>query len=297
MTSQVGNERKSWLLRQETHSVELPRSSLVEFTHQGRSYELDCLHRPGQLAALEVEWTGLHQLGDQSFTYFQSFDWCSNWAENFCSQSDDCLRIFVLREKTHSGRAILIWPMVAVRSRSGVRVLVSLSDPLGQYSSLIVDQEQVNVSLAQTVLHHIKTTSGCDAIAITNCPLGSFMQAVVDGLGMVENTRPVSSMLDLTQFNNWDEYHASFPGKIRKLRRKRLNKLKTLGELEYHVEPGGTPAYQELVRKCLQYKQDWLRETARRSPVLADPMTEKFLQSLGAERESGKVQSLSLIHI
>ncbi len=260
------------------------------------TYHLQCVDSLQEMADIKRDWTSLHAHHNRPFSYFQSFDWCFGWARNFCDQGQNGLRVFVLRTDDAKNEIVLIWPMASVRSKAMANVLVSMSDPLGQYSGFLYDDTHVDYDLAKKVFERVLASSEGDAISIMNCPEGSLLAEISREYGYLEKIQPNASILDLHEIPDWDAYHASLPRNSRKERNKRRNKLASKGALEYEVVAAGSDRYRELVQTCLDFKQVWLAETGRRAGVLADIETARYFADLASETANGKIVSGAVMH-
>ncbi len=264
----------------------LTAENIVEFAENGSIYRLACLGNQDEVRRLKADWQALEQASKEPFTYFQSYDWCSEWCAANIRDRDGSrehqLHLYTLRR---DGKLVMVWPMMAIKSRLGARLLTFLTEPLGQYANILVDRSQVSEKMGQKVWKRIKKHARVDAVTINQFPAGCFLETVLGRPGFSENTKREISLLDLTGFKTWDDHHASLSRSARKQRNKRRNKLAKQGTVGYEVIPGRDARYRELVDLGLKMKQDWLHQTGRQSAALSENKTNAFLSGL-----SGHVQ-------
>lgn len=262
---------------------------IASFIRKDGAYRLDCLTKLDGIADAEDDWRSLERASGESFIYFQSFDWCYRW----CVQSMDRdisarspqPSIFTLRR---DGELVMIWPMMLVRSRIGLRILTFLTEPLSQYANVIVNRELISEKFGREIWRLIRKKSKVDAILVSQYPKGSFLDLILGGDGIKEKSSREASILDLTTFETWEEHHALLSRSVRKQRNKRRNKLAREGEVGYAVHPGGSQQYKDLVKLALEMKRVWLVQTGRRSSTLANKCTIKFLSSLTGSQSGSK---------
>ena len=250
----------------------------------GSKYDLDCLTSLDEMAAIADEWRALERCCGLPFIYFQSFDWCFQWSrmalQTHQLDEDTGLRIYTLRR---GGEIVMIWPMVRVKSRAGVRLLTFLSEPLGQYGNVITDPARLPIEAGRKAWSLIRKCADVGAITLNQFPHASFLDNVLEGAGFYEWLQKESALLDLTAFGSWDEYHSSLSRNRRKQRNRRRSKLEREGEIGYEVHYGGSAEYRGLVRRALEMKKVWLEETGRCNLALTREGSDSFLLSLNGK--------------
>ena len=256
------------------------KSSII---HNGEEYSLECLSSLEDIQALETDWVRLEQSCPEPYTYFQSFDWCLNWSRVYIGENEaksKSPRIFVVRRE---GEAILIWPLMVSRGKLGVRILTSLSEPVGQYSHVIYDASMVCPDLTEKVWQQVKQSVDVDAVTLNRFSSDSLLAKSLGDQGIYEQSQLYSSVMDLDDFDTWDAYMASLTGKQRKDRKRRRKKLEKLGVVEYKIHFGGSDDYTSLVKQAVSWKLDWLRRTGRQESVLSSAFFRDFLANLNGD--------------
>jgi CelD/BcsL family acetyltransferase involved in cellulose biosynthesis len=273
-------------------------AEVARFHDNGHEYRLACLVVLEELKNIRDAWQGLESKNRDSFVYFQRYDWCYQWCVHHLAADavsrEMQLRVYVLQS---AGAIVMIWPMAIVKSRAGARILVSLSDPLAQYSNILADRNRVSENAGRKVWDLICRHAGVDAITLNNFPAGSFLDRIICGRGYLERSNRAASILDLTSFETWQEHEASLSRSTRKHRKRRRAKLEKAGEIAYEVVPGGTDRYREIVQQTLEMKRSWLEFTGRSSSAISSDLTEGFLASLtGREQNAAGVPEGAFTH-
>lgn len=259
----------------------------VFFGFDGKRYSLECVETRAKMRELRYAWIDLESRSTEKYTYFQSFDWCMKWADVYAHEvnknSIDEPQVYVLRsaEPDASGEALMIWPLCKTKSRAGIKVLITLGEPLGQYSGLMFDPDHFSVELGKEVVEQICASSECDAFTLNFFPVDSMLARILEGKGFADKSEQKSMILDLEGMESWEAYRNTLSTSNRKNRNKRKNKLSKLGDLTYDVFGSGDPEFIRNIDICLKLKQRWMEETGRREDVMSDPTVSSFLSSLG----------------
>lgn len=254
---------------------------VLSFLEDGNQYVLDYVSDLDTIKQIEPEWKSLETKSGEPYTYFQSFDWCYQWCRTYCDPvkptPDPAIHIFLLRR---NNELVMVWPLMVTRLRAGLKNLTFLSEPHGQYGNVICNRKLVSVEIGRRIWAHIHNNMKVDAITLDQYPVTSMLHEIIDGRGFIENSEKHSSVLQMSGFENWDEFKSSLSRNERKRRNLRNNKLARMGEVNYEVHFGGSGKYSELVELALQWKIVWLGETGRRASVLSQAATKSFLSKL-----------------
>ncbi|THV23016.1 GNAT family N-acetyltransferase [Peteryoungia ipomoeae] len=259
-----------------------PRFSVARIRFEGRQFDLECRDSLADLAALEETWKALEERCPEPFTYFQSADWCLNWARIFLADaagSDASAKVYILWE---GADCRMIWPLMMRRASPAITVLEPLTAPMNQYTTLLYDPQGFGPDLGRQVCDEIARHCGGDAICLDHVPQSSLLAQMLDGKGYTPDRQQHSSILDLAGLADWERHHRALPKKQRLQRNSRRNRLEKLGVLDYQVWPADSAGYAAHIDRCIAMKQDWLKETGRLGRDLFDPRFAAFLRTLGA---------------
>ncbi|MEM9330663.1 MAG: GNAT family N-acetyltransferase [Pseudomonadota bacterium] len=250
--------------------------------HAGKEYVLECRDSIQSMREIKEQWLSLEGIAGDDFDYFQTFDWCFTWCENFScqegAQDAPVPQVFVL---SCDGVISMIWPLMKVRAGAGLTFLESMTEPMGQYSNVLRDEKRVDVDIAKWVWNEIKSCTYVDAIALNHYPADGFLDQVLGDEGLDETIQYVSSILNFGEIDNWEAYTATFSKSQRKQRGRRLKKLEAEGELSFAVHFHHETRFAELVNVAIDMKREWLTETGRHSQSLFEDRSKVFLASLG----------------
>lgn len=243
---------------------------------------LKCYSRQDELVGLKSEWQQLEHASIEGFDYFQSYDWCMSWCQEFVfsrsSSSDAIPQIYALYKNSE---LVMIWPLMKVKLRSGLTFLETLTEPMGQYSNVLLNPDQVDAGIGQWVWDNVKSINDVDAIALNHFPSKGALADIIGDEGDEESVKSVSPILDFSKIESWESYSASLGKSQRKERNRKRRKLEAKGELSFDVHFSDSDNFSELVEFSIALKQKWLRSTNRHSQTLFEEKSEIFLRKLG----------------
>ena len=255
-----------------------------------RKLSLECLETVQTICAFEEEWLELEAACKEDFTYFQNYNWCieyyKQFADDITNKHCPIPQVFVLKQ---DDKPIMIWPLMRIQSRTGLKILTTATEPLGQYSNLLFDRAKFDASLGKLVLDFIIKHSKSDSLSFNNYPENSIVDKIIGTKGIKENSNLESSILDLKRYENWDSYFQTLSKAQRKSRRRDKNKLMAQGDITYDVIKPSADGFEHLVERALDMKKQWLLETGRTSGLLDEKCTREMFKSLKSSSTSGPV--------
>lgn len=263
----------------------------VTIPWNGRMLELECRESLTELQGLKDEWQALESRCPEPFTYFQSYDWCVSWCRAFLAEEGAGgarPKVYVLWE---GAECRMIWPLMTRRVGASLTVLVPLTAPMNQYASLLYDPSGFDLALGRAVFGAIRSRGGRDAICLDHVPQSALLAGIIEGQGHAPGVAQQSSILDLSDIDDWESHHRALPKKQRLQRNSRRNRLEKLGRLDYCILTPESEAYADHVDRCLAMKQDWLKGTGRLGRDVFDPRFAALLRGLGqaAGEDEGRV--------
>lgn len=253
---------------------------LSELSVDGNLFDLECYENVEAIKLLKDEWQKLENTCTEDFTVFQSYNWCIEYYKQFADDLTDkhcpIPQVFVLRA---DNKPIMIWPMMRIQSRTSLKILTTATEPLGQYSNLLFDRS-FEKKIGQAVLKLMIENSKADLVSLNNFPKACLIDHIIADQGITENSKLESSILNLSQYNNWESYTQTLSKGQRKERRRNLNKLQAQGTISYKVHLAGSKEFPALVEQALEMKTTWLLETGRKPGILADQSTKAMFMNL-----------------
>ncbi len=228
------------------------------------------------LNQLEEGWLALETKTRGQLGIFQSFNWCKNWLEQWVNNGE---YVPIIITAFQDGELVCVWPMQK-STTSNVAVLSWLGTPLIQYGSPLVDVACDVKSVTSSVWRTICGLKNIDIVRLHNVPeispVHPFLKTKCRSAGST-----CSSILDIGEFADWDEYCASMKTSTRRPRRKRFNKLSRAGVMKFEVHKSGRH-FADLAKVAIGWKQQWLKQHNWPTTTMADPRLTGFVTSLGA---------------
>lgn len=235
------------------------------------------------IRAFEPQWRALEARADQSFSYFQTYDWCERWYTHFGAQVEDDggpqARIFTASER---GEPVVIWPLMIEQGAMGLNTLTWLTWPHGQYGNVLAEPGGRADAAIAACWGHIQRLPRIDSIELTDIPSTTALARVVFDDEEVDEAPNLSSIMDLGRFDTVQDYVDSLSKTTRRGRGRRRRKLETHGTLDFAVYSGGTAEYRSAVTEALRMKDVWLAKTGKVSRALSMEGNSAFLASLPA---------------
>ncbi len=280
-------------MRSKSTSLHPKTRKVSSFSIEGQAYELECLENIPAIAEMEEIWNTLEKKCQEDFSFFQNYNWCYEYYKQFADDltDKDCPvpQVFVLKQDNNP---IMIWPMMLLQSRIGLKILSSASEPLGQYCNLLFNPSKFNLQVGKATLKALKQSNNADTISFNFYPKDSMLEAILSNQGIKENSNFVSSILDITRFKNWDDYYSTLTKSQRKNRKRNKRKLETEGNIKYEVYEAGSKEYVNLIETALRMKIAWLEETGRSTGILGDKCTLKMFKNLKQTKANQKIGAL-----
>jgi len=235
-----------------------------------------------QIVELENHWRKLENNSQSQIALFQNFDWNFKWCETWFfqeNQSNSSRRPFVL-SVWQQEKLVSVWPL-QIGTTAGVKTLTWLSTPALQYGDALIDSTTDADVVFQAAWNCLTSTTDIDLIQLDNVaqtsPLFKLLSAHCES---ASNSK--ASVLEISNFTNWDEYQSSVKNSSRRPRRKRYNKLARAGDLSFTVLSGS----QELAAAtatAIDWKCTWLEEKNWPKNLMSEPDFCSFMQSLCQE--------------
>lgn len=262
-------------------TTETQKANASEFPTAHPNLSFDLVTDVEGLRALEPAWRTLESNTPQSFTYFQTYDWCAGWYSVFGATNDDDTkpqaRIFTASER---GEPVLIWPLMVEQGPMGLNTLSWLTWPHGQYGNVMAEPGERAEAAIAACWGHIKRLPRIDTIELPDIPASSALAKVLFAEEESTGADNLSSIMDLARFDTVQDYVDTWSKSARRSRGRRQRKLASHGELEFSVVEGGTPAFRSAVADALKMKDVWLANTGKVSRALSMPGTKAFLSAL-----------------
>ncbi len=254
------------------------RSPVPAYTvAQPAAYGLQWVETLDDLMALEADWLELERTSARPNNFFQSFAWCSTWAEIYLGDSSRmALKTLVARD---DGAVVMIWPLAAVR-HGPVTVLQWLSDPVGQYGDVLIDKDADEAKWFSAAWTWITGDPNIDGIALKHVREDARAFSFLDSKCPPLPEEHLAPQLDLTPFSSSEEYSGALSRNQRSQRSKLRKKLEQDGAVSFDVYRGDS-AFAQAVHDALAFKKAWLEERGLKANIIGDPRFQDLITKLG----------------
>jgi CelD/BcsL family acetyltransferase involved in cellulose biosynthesis len=247
---------------------------------EGVQLVVETIKSAERFAELAESWLALERETTETFSYFQTFDWCYSWWQNIGRENADAqLRIFVLKD---GSRTLAVWPMQLTKLSGGTTALVPLTYPHAEYSNLIAAPSLSDLEILGFVGSALNETE-CDLVSLAKIPSGTALERATGQMGITAPIEEIASVFEFTEFENKDDYLNSLSTSTRRSRKKRRNKLAKLGEIDFRVIDATDAEFGAMISEALKWKFEWLEETGRNDEKLKVAGLQATLSALSAD--------------
>jgi CelD/BcsL family acetyltransferase involved in cellulose biosynthesis len=236
----------------------------------------------GRLAfeALGPEWRDLFERGGQPHQVFQTFDWLRLWSNHYLSVGES-LAIVVGR---CDGRLALVWPLVS-RRIGGVRALMSMGEPVGQYGDALVETRPDADDLVAAALGFAMTLP-VDLLWLRRVRDDAAVAPILKRHAKSVGPLLQAPYVDFAGVKDVAAFDMRFTTKQRSDRRRHWRRLEDIGPACFETHATGERA-RDLARLAISFKRDWAVQSGRLAPTLFDPRLEDFFAAAAAYGEHG----------
>lgn len=244
------------------------------------AYSIECVQSGEGFAELAEPWLNLEREANETFSYFQTFDWCFSWWQNIGQNDADAqLRIFVLKD---GQRLVAVWPMQLAHLSGGTKALVPLTYPHAEYSNLIKAPDLSDLAVLGFVTSALNQTE-CDLVSLAKIPSGTALERATGQMGVAAPIEEIASVFEFKEFATKDDYLNSLSTSTRRSRKKRRNKLANLGNVDFNVIDASDLTFADMISQALKWKFEWLEETGRNDAKLKIDGLAETLSQLSTE--------------
>lgn len=246
-------------------------------------WKIQTLTSPSELRTLEREWRDLETRINDPLTYFQGYDWCATWSNQFVAAQPglNCkirgMQVYAVRR---DGKLAAVLPFAIYRKWDAVDVARLLGAPFCEYGNVLLDREAFRSEELPVLWRMITAQLDADVVAVDDFPEHSPLIDLIGKERVIPSAAEYSSLIDLSQFADWEAYTASLSKSARRNRKKRYNKLAKAGNLQLSVSAGGSESFKALFDRAQRLKVAWLRQAGLRDSTLSCPNFGKFISAL-----------------
>lgn len=254
--------------------------------------QLRILREPYEVEQLKPAWQALIEGEGRPVSTFQTPDWIlALLYHQFRQLKPTPVRVVAVETQ----RELVLVAPLALISRSGIRVLQWLGEPLSAYGDVVVHRTCDVAALMKEVVDCLQEQG--DSIDIIHLPKTRADAAIMPFLknfSRVPFTNKRAPYLDLTSFRDFDAYVASRSRSAMKAYRRKRRRLAEQGRLEFRVHPAGDQA-EALGHYAIELKTKWMKTYGKVSRVFADPRhLASLMEFLRTKNSGARVSELSL---
>ncbi|MEO0619626.1 MAG: GNAT family N-acetyltransferase [Pseudomonadota bacterium] len=229
------------------------------------------------MMALETDWCDLERRTSQPFTFFQTFDWCSNWIKHGDASGQARPLIIVIR---NTDRLIALCPLMRLPLAGGQYSACILGHPHTQYANMLIDDHAPRPEVNAIFRRALRGISGVDMVELNEVPASSRLAAALDSMARPVFTDNATAIMNFRGLSTWEDYQASLNCSIRRGRAKRRNKLERAGDVTFDVLWPCDPGFDEAVTTVIEMKRQWIAATGRVGTGLEGETLSTFLAHL-----------------
>jgi CelD/BcsL family acetyltransferase involved in cellulose biosynthesis len=234
--------------------------------------------------ALEPEWNDLFRRAGRSDQLFQTFNWNWHWANHYlpavAARGGTTLAIVTVRRE---GRLVMLWPLVVERV-AGLKVLHWMGEPVSQYGDVLAEDLPDRLPLMRQAWRFIATHLGADAVSLRKVRADATVAPLLTELGFRQTATTEAPYLDLASAPDYAKYELRYTGKARKNRRRLARRLGEQGPFSIERHAGGAEA-RKAAPQAVTLKREWVKQTGRLAPALADQRFADFFADVAGGRE------------
>ncbi|SDR23326.1 GNAT family N-acetyltransferase [Pseudovibrio sp. Tun.PSC04-5.I4] len=204
---------------------------------------------------------------------FQSFAWSFSALQTLDVQQS--ARIFVVYDQQ---RLVAILPLKVERQKA-LRVLTGLAEPFQQYSEMLIAPSH-DPSVLMAFLRPYLTGVGADIIHLRQIREGGALDRYAKAQFTPVGEEDGAPWLDLTQWENFDDYLKSISARSRKTIRNQRNRLHKSDGLTHRIFRHGDAELERLILRTLKGRRYWVEAMGYTSRALEGDGMQNFLLSL-----------------
>ena len=265
--------------RRESAEVGSAHAAKRVYPKSGPGADIRVIRTEADFLALEADWNALFERAGRPTHVFQQFNWLRHSIERYHRGTDDLCVAVAYR----GDRLVVAWPLRIARM-FGVRHLMWLGEPVGQYGDCLIDAiddgEALALSVWQTLLAEVRP----DAICLRRVRDDANAWPILGRLGAKVTERNEAQSLDLAAAGSFETFYAASASK--RLRRQRARKLDRLDEELGPVsmcritDPHEAAA---VARQAVVMKRIWLEDKSLASATLADDRALSFFEAVASD--------------
>jgi CelD/BcsL family acetyltransferase involved in cellulose biosynthesis len=245
-----------------------PPSEPASGADGGAEFRFEVVRDLAGLDGVKEAWDRLAERSAAPQQGFQAFAWMRSWAVHYADDGHELAIVLGYRR----GELALIWPLGA-RKRLGGRVVEFLGEPLCQYHDVLIERRAGADAVLAAALRHLEETP-YDVLALRRVRADSKLATLLIEAGATVDRREVAPFIDFAGAGNFEEFERTLPSKARASRRRRMRRIRELGEIAFETCESPARA-DELIETAMVFKREWALKDGRYAPAAFDPRFER----------------------
>ena len=255
---------------------------------------------------LAGDWNSLFARCGRSTHAFQTFNWCSHWADHFLGgERDPTLAIVTARRR---GRLVLVAPLVVERF-AGLKIVTWLGAPVSQYGDIIAEEGPHLMPALRRAWAFLIDTVRPDAVRLNKTRADAVVGPLLDELGLRTTQRQIAPYIDFGASDSYAAFETRYPARDRKNRRRLNKRLQETGTVELtrtgvEVSPALGSRMGDHGRSAgaaaidvVEMKRRWLTAKGLVSPALTDPRFAPFFAAAASSTDRPAGVAISALTI
>jgi len=222
-------------------------------------------------------WLELERESADPDAAFQSYAWCSAWAETWCGPNGNVqLQVKLI----HRGETLVGLLPLMVQKSEGVRILGILGGPHTQISNALIRSGHDHLDGIRLALAEAEFVADADVLQLGFIAEGSPLANALSREDLHADVASPISLLTWPGITTGESYVESLSKNRRKDFNRKLRMLEEHGAVSFETIDASSYRFGETIRMALDWKQQWLSRNGVLSGGLSAPDIDEFLTSL-----------------
>lgn len=211
---------------------------------------------------------------------FQSFTWCSAWAETWCRR-DGIAKLHV--KLIYRGETLVALLPLMISNKEGVRILSILGYPHTQLSNALARSDHETADGIRLALAEAEFVTDADVVQLGLIVQGSALANAIAIAQLSPDPASHNSLITWPGMSSGSDYVDSLSETSRKDFRRKLRMLQEHGTVGFETIDTSSYRFGETVRLALEWKCRWLAKGRVIPAGVRMPRVDDFLTGLSPQ--------------
>lgn len=234
------------------------------------TFDIKVLRSEKEIRAAKDQWQALEDKSE-GIALFQSFEWCAHILELNRIEGGDSYYVIAAFD---GDKLVGLLPL-AIWHKKGRKVLTGLGEPYQQYTEMLADPAYPATDIFGAMETALQK-SGADYIHLGQVRHDGPLYAGCDGCFDHAEEEKAAPFVDLTPWNNYDEYYAALKKATRKRLRNAYNRFEREGNLGHQYAFEGT-MLDAVIDRTFEGRVEWQQRMGLTSRAFQDDSFRAFL--------------------